>query len=110
MSSQTPLLELNGISKTYRVGNLFSRKRIRAVRDVDIRMPEQPSILAIAGESGSGKSTLAKMILRQERQTNGDIFLNGEPVYTSNKQAMNDRVLRTRIQAIAGLLSSTNGD
>jgi len=69
LDNQSPLLELNSVSKTYRAGGLFSRRRINAVRAVDIRMTKEPSILAIVGESGSGKSTLAKMILRQEQQT-----------------------------------------
>jgi len=52
MTDQSPLLEMNGIVKTYRAGGLFSRKKIPAVRGVDIRMPSRPSILAIVGESG----------------------------------------------------------
>jgi len=101
MTDQSPLLEMNGIVKTYRAGGLFSRKKIPAVRGVDIRMPSRPSILAIVGESGSGKSTLAKMILRQERQTKGDIFLAGDAVHATGAAGISEKDLRTRIQSIA---------
>lgn len=101
MTEPVALLELKGISKTYRVGGLLSSKLIPAVRYVDIVMPKQPTILAIVGESGSGKSTVAKMILRQERQTKGSIYLNGAPIYAKGETSISDRVLRTKVQAIA---------
>lgn len=101
MASSAKLLEMNNIHKTYRAGGLFSRKMIPAVRGVDIQMPDEPSILAVVGESGSGKSTLAKMVLRQERQTKGEIYLQGEAVSAKNARLMSDKDLRTKIQAIA---------
>jgi ABC-type sugar transport system ATPase subunit len=35
---------------------------------------------ALAGENGSGKSTLLKVIGGVQRQTSGDVILDGEPV------------------------------
>ncbi|MGJ8625139.1 MAG: ABC transporter ATP-binding protein, partial [Yoonia sp.] len=96
-----PLLRMEGVRKTYRAGGLFSGKKIEAVRGVDIQMPAKPSILAIVGESGSGKSTLAKMILRQERQTAGGIYLGNEVIHAPKESPISDKDLRTRIQSIA---------
>ena len=52
-----PLLEVQGLSKTFRVG----RSRVQALRGVDLRLP-RGGVLGLAGESGSGKSTLARLL------------------------------------------------
>lgn len=101
MYEHHPLLELRGVSKTYRAGGLLSRKRIPAVRQVSITMPKGPTILAVVGESGSGKSTLAKMILRQERPSGGSIMLDGAPIHVERGARISNHDLRTRVQAIA---------
>jgi len=99
--TQTPRLSLRGVGKVYRAGGLFSRKRINAVKAVDITLPAKPSILAVVGESGSGKSTIAKMILRQERASSGSIHLGEHVIHAAGELGMDDRHLRTQIQSIA---------
>jgi len=83
--TQTPRLSLRGVGKVYRAGGLFSRKRINAVKAVDITLPAKPSILAVVGESGSGKSTIAKMILRQERASSGSIHLGEHVIHAAGE-------------------------
>jgi ABC-type oligopeptide transport system ATPase subunit len=73
-----PLLEVRQVGRTYAMGGLLSRHRIRAVDGVSFDMPaEKPEILAVIGESGSGKTTLARMILNMVLPTEGNIRFCG---------------------------------
>ena len=73
------LLQMDGVSKIFRIGGMLSRKRILAVDDVTLSIDTgKPVILSIVGESGCGKSTLCKMILRL-------YLLTGESVYANMK-------------------------
>ncbi len=74
----TPVLETDGLAKTFRVG----RHAVRAVSDVSITLwPGQT--LGIVGESGSGKSTLARMMLGLVEPDEPErIRLNGAPLPT----------------------------
>ena len=100
-TANSGILEFDTVRKTYRAGGLFSRRKIEAVREVDILMSEKASILAVVGESGSGKSTLAKMILRQEKPSSGRILLNGEPIHGAGASLISNKDLRRKVQAIA---------
>jgi len=72
------LLELNNVSKVFRIGSVLSRVKLTAVDEVSLSISEdEPTILSVVGESGCGKSTICKMILRMEKPTTGDIKLNG---------------------------------
>jgi ABC-type glutathione transport system ATPase component len=63
VGNMTELLELRSVSRTYG-GGLFSRRQVRAVREVSLRLEQgRPEIFTVVGESGSGKTTLARMIL-----------------------------------------------
>ena len=70
------LLELNNVSKVFRIGSVLSRVRLTAVDGVSFSIPaSRPVILSVVGESGCGKTTLCKMILRLHEPTGGDILL-----------------------------------
>lgn len=72
------LLELQGVSKIFRIGSVFKGRKLTAVDEVSLTLPaDKPTILSIVGESGCGKSTLAKMILRIHRADLGEIVLDG---------------------------------
>lgn len=103
MTDRTPLLSVRNLSKTYRLGGLFSRKRINAVTDANFELPKEPRILALVGESGSGKTTVAKMILRMEQPTRGSIHLSGQAIHAAGEKVIPSTDLRRRVQSIAQL-------
>jgi peptide/nickel transport system ATP-binding protein len=75
----TPLLETRGLTRHFRVGGTFSRKRLHAVDDVDLTIGER-EIVALVGESGSGKSTIARLLARVHEPTAGEIRYQGRPL------------------------------
>ena len=73
------LLEINGVSKIFRVGGMLRGKKLVAVDDVTLSIDsDRPVILSIVGESGCGKSTLCKMVLRLHNPDMGEIILDGK--------------------------------
>lgn len=76
-----PLLELKNVSKSYRQGGVWGKRReVRAVRRADIAL-EAGRCLAVVGASGSGKSTLGRLALGLERPDGGEILYRGEPLH-----------------------------
>ncbi|THF67224.1 ABC transporter ATP-binding protein [Pseudothauera nasutitermitis] len=73
--SAAAALRVEGVSKTYRSGGLFTGRRVvHAVRETTLELP-QGGTLGIVGESGSGKSTLARCIVRLLEPDGGAIRL-----------------------------------
>lgn len=72
------MLELERVSKVYRVGT-FGSGSLVAVRDVTFAIG-RGEIVALIGESGSGKSTIGRLLLRLSRPTRGRILLDGSDV------------------------------
>ncbi len=75
MNSATPLIELRGVSKSYRKGG----ETVNAIADVDLALSEK-GMVAIVGPSGSGKSTLLHMIGAMDRPTRGEVIVAGQVV------------------------------
>jgi len=75
MNSAAPLIELRGLSKSYRKGGEI----IDAIADIDLELPEK-GMVAIVGPSGSGKSTLLHMIGAMDRPTRGEVIVAGQIV------------------------------
>jgi ABC-type oligopeptide transport system ATPase subunit len=70
----TPLLEVRQVTRSFSMGGLLSRRRIRAVDGISFDMPaDQSEILTIVGESGSGKTTTGRCILRLIEPTAGQV-------------------------------------
>ncbi|UUZ60287.1 ABC transporter ATP-binding protein [Nocardioides sp. B-3] len=70
-----PLLEINGICKTFRRG----KRTVEALTEVDLQVADG-EFLTIPGPSGCGKSTLLHIIGGFESATVGSVLLSGEPV------------------------------
>lgn len=93
------LLEIQGVSKIFRIGGMLMGKKLVAVDDVSLDIDAgKPVILSIVGESGCGKSTLCKMILRLHKPDMGDIRLLGNSY--ANKKAYNPKQFKLDVQPI----------
>ncbi len=73
------LLELKGITKTYKRGS----EEVRALREADLAVSENEYV-AIMGPSGSGKSTLMNIIGCLDTPTSGTYQLVGVDVSNMN--------------------------
>ena len=74
-NSAAPVLELRGVSKTYRLGQHV----VPALRGVDL-VVQPGEMLALTGPSGSGKSTLLNLAGLLDRPDSGEIRLRGKSV------------------------------
>ncbi|MBP1157771.1 MULTISPECIES: cell division ATP-binding protein FtsE [unclassified Paenibacillus] len=63
------MIEMQDVWKTYPNGS-------HALQGISVKV-DQSEFVYIVGPSGAGKSTFMKMIYREERPTNGTIFVNG---------------------------------
>ena len=81
--TQTPLLEVQGLSKTFAIGSggfLGGGTRVfKAVDDVSFTIASGET-LALVGESGSGKTTCARTIARLYRPDAGSVRFKGQEI------------------------------
>ena len=70
--SETPILQLRGISKSF--------GSVQALTDVDfeVRLGE---VMALVGDNGAGKSTLVKCVAGTHSPDGGEILFEGKPVH-----------------------------
>lgn len=96
---QPPLLELQGLNKTYRTaGGLFTKPRVvPAVQRVSLTL-HRGQTLGVVGESGSGKSTLGRIIMKLLSSDSGQILYHGQDIAPMSQAAF--RPLRKHIQMI----------
>lgn len=74
--SQTEILRVQNLKKTFRVG--FWRKRVEAVRNVTFGVRES-EIFGIVGPNGAGKTTTMKIIMNLILADDGEVEIFGEP-------------------------------
>ncbi|MFF2495530.1 ABC transporter ATP-binding protein [Agromyces sp. NPDC058064] len=75
------VLEFRHVTKRYRVRGAG---RMLALDDVDFTL-RSGQTLALVGQSGSGKSTIAKIITQLERQSEGQVLLDEQPIPRSGR-------------------------
>ncbi|MFK4731028.1 ATP-binding cassette domain-containing protein [Agromyces mediolanus] len=75
------VLEFRDVTKRYRVRGAGHMLALDGV-GFEVRSGRT---LALVGQSGSGKSTIAKIITQLERQTSGQVLLDGKPIPRSGR-------------------------
>ena len=81
MNSQETVIQVRGLCKVYRVGDVD----VHALRGVDLEV-KRGEFVAIVGPSGSGKSTMFHILGGLTPPTSGTVYLNGKDLL-----AMSDR-------------------
>lgn len=95
----TPLIELDGVSKSYRKGSEI----IDAIANIDLTMDER-SMVAVVGPSGSGKSTLLHLIGAMDQPTRGNVSVAGQMV----NHLSQSELTRFRRQTVGFVFQSFN--
>ncbi|MFF8188720.1 ATP-binding cassette domain-containing protein [Microbacterium sp. NPDC016588] len=98
MSSKTPVLSVRGLTKTFPIGGMFSRRQVRALGGVDLDIAPG-EIVALVGESGSGKSTLARCLARLEQPSDGTFLFEGKDILKAEPRRAS-RAYRSAVQMI----------
>lgn len=78
-NTSDPAVYIRAMSKSYNSSSFFNRKRIPALRDIDLEI-QRGEIVALVGESGSGKSTLARCLALLETPDSGEVLVNGKEI------------------------------
>jgi ABC-type glutathione transport system ATPase component len=100
MSNAGPVVELRDVSVRLGGSKGWLRRTVpptHAVSHVSLSL-RRGEVLALVGESGSGKTTLARTMLGLQRETSGDILLDGRPV--SDVPPQQARRMRPAIQYV----------
>ena len=94
-----PVVELEGVGRTYRLGD----QDVHALADVNLRIDEGDYV-AIMGPSGSGKSTLLNVLGCLDRPTQGTYRLGGDEV----EDLPDDELSRVRGQRLGFVFQNYN--
>ncbi|MCC7195180.1 MAG: ABC transporter ATP-binding protein [Gemmatimonadaceae bacterium] len=95
--SDAPLLDVRGLTVTYRAAGLGKARSVTAVNDVSFAI-QRGETLALVGESGSGKSTTARAVLRLVGVDAGSISYDGIDLLALRGEAL--RRHRRRMQVV----------
>jgi dipeptide transport system ATP-binding protein len=93
------VVEARALTRDYTIagGFLSPGRVVRAVKGISFSL-EAGKTLAIVGESGSGKSTLARILTLIDRQSSGELLLDGEPIDIG--KAPVTKALRRKVQMV----------
>ncbi|WP_276272700.1 ABC transporter ATP-binding protein [Haloarcula litorea] len=103
MSSDDPILRVEGLKKYYDAssgfidGLLGESRDVKAVDGVDIDLAEGET-LGVVGESGCGKTTLGRALLRLTEPTEGSVYYRGQDLTELGSSELRD--LRKDLQYI----------
>jgi cell division transport system ATP-binding protein len=76
------------VIETHHLSKLYTRG-LYALRDLNLTVAKGEFVF-LTGPSGAGKSTLLRLLLLQERPTEGDIFVNGQNLSTLNRREIQE--------------------
>ena len=99
MMASVPLIELRGVTKAYRNGDM----EVEVLHGIDLQIQEG-EFVAIMGASGSGKSTLMNLLGCLDRPTRGEYRFMGRDVATLSR----DELARLRREDFGFVFQSYN--
>jgi putative ABC transport system ATP-binding protein len=79
------LIEIRGLNKIY----LFGEEPVRALCNVNLNIP-RGEFLSVMGPSGSGKSTLLTILGGLNHPTEGEVVVDGIPIYKLSLEKLAD--------------------
>jgi putative ABC transport system ATP-binding protein len=85
MIEQTSVVQLNKVTKSYRIG----KSEVRALRGITLNIQAKGFTMLVA-PSGSGKSTLLNLIGCIDRPTSGVVTIAGETIAQLSDRALSD--------------------
>lgn len=77
------LLQTKQLTKIYGTGE----SEVKALNGVDFQV-KKGEFVAVVGTSGSGKSTLLHMLGGLDRPTNGEVIIDGHPIFELKDEAL----------------------
>lgn len=77
------MIEFESVSKVYPYTD------IEALHDIDLKIKEG-EFVSFVGHSGAGKSTLVKMLLGEERPSEGSVLFQGKDINSFSHREMNN--------------------
>jgi len=76
------------VIETHHLSKLYSRG-LYALRDLTLTVAKGEFVF-LTGPSGAGKSTLLRLLLLQERPSEGEVFVNGHNLATLNRREVQE--------------------
>ena len=94
------LLVVKNLKKYFPIKSSFFKMTIGNVKAVDgISFKiKRGTTMGLVGESGCGKSTIGRTILRLQDKTDGEVYFNGQEIFSLSKEEL--RQIRPSIQII----------
>ncbi|MDA1185018.1 MAG: cell division ATP-binding protein FtsE [Acidobacteria bacterium] len=74
--------------ETHHLSKFYSRG-VYALRDLSLSV-EKGEFVFLAGPSGAGKSTFLRLLLMQERPSDGELFVNGDNLNTLSRREVQE--------------------
>lgn len=87
------ILKVDNIGKTFSSG-IFSKSTTEAVKNVSFEL-NKGKLISLVGESGSGKTTIARILLKLEKQSQGNILLDGKKI-----EEYDEKVFYKKVQVV----------
>jgi cell division transport system ATP-binding protein len=76
------------VIETHHLSKVYSRG-LYALRDLTLTI-EKAEFVFLTGPSGAGKSTLLRLLLLQERPSEGEVFVNGQNLATLSRREIQE--------------------